>query len=54
MPPNEIISLLPPKIELRSSTILVDEDAFLMLDEELTDVLVASAAGLLWKLVCVS
>lgn len=41
-----ILTLLPPNIELKSSTIFVDEDAFLMLEEELTDALVASAAGL--------
>lgn len=44
-----IFTLLPPKIELRSSTIFVDEDAFLMLEEELADALAASGAGLLWN-----
>lgn len=39
--------ILPPKIEVRSSTILVVEDAFLILDEELTDVLAPSGPPLL-------
>lgn len=38
--------ILPPKIEVRSSTILVVEDTFLILDEELTDVLTPSGPPL--------
>lgn len=38
---------VPPKIDERSSTILVVEDAFLILDEVAEDGLVVSGSGLL-------
>lgn len=37
----------PPKIEVRSSTIFVTDDAFRMVDEEVDDLRVVSEASLL-------
>ena len=38
-------NILPPKIEVRSSTILVVEEAFLMLDEAPTDDILLAPSG---------